>query len=86
MAEIIIQQPGARRVARGRTRQPIEADYHDGMGRFGIEAVSEDGTFVILYLSIIEAIGLSASLRSEIGRLEDVATHCAPSGTIGYGR
>lgn len=75
MAEIVIQKAGARRVAREWTRQPIEVDYHDRLGRFEIEAVAEDGTTVILYLSILEACGLSAGLQSEIGRLEDVATH-----------
>jgi hypothetical protein len=67
VAEIMIQDSDARRTYRARLCQPIELDYHDGIGRFGIEAVAEDGRIVLLYLSMIEACGLSAAFRSEIG-------------------
>lgn len=84
LAEIIVQDDGDERPYRARTRQPIEIDYHDGLGRFGIEAVAEDGRRIVLYLSVLEACGISAALRSEIGRVADVATDDR-SGTI-WGR
>lgn len=71
MAEVILQW---HRFAVGDKRQiteRIEVDYHSGLGRFGIEAVTEDGQIIIVYLSMIEACGLSAALRSEIGAASD---------------
>lgn len=74
MAEIVIQETHGRWPYRARLPSPVEVDYHDGLGRFGIEAVADDGRIVILYLSMIEACGLSAALRSEIAYANDVVT------------
>ena len=71
MAELVLQWHRFAAGDRRRIGQPIEIDYHDGLGRFGIEAVTEDGQAVVLYLSMIEACGLSAALRAEIGAASD---------------
>ena len=88
MADVLIQDAGASRVYRARTTQPIEVDYHDGLGRFGIEAVTDDGRTVVLYLSMIEACGVSAALRTEIASASDAIERRADCGndyrTIGY--
>lgn len=93
MAEIVIQCAGATWAYRKPTRQQIEIDYHDRLGRFGIEAVADDGRIVVLYLSLAEARGMSAALRSEITAVTDrserpspVATPRRLSGTMTGGR
>jgi hypothetical protein len=81
VAEIIVQDRGAKPY-RARTQGTIEVDYHDRLGRLGIEAVAEDGRTVVLYLSLIEACGLSAGLRSEIGAASERIEERRISGNV----
>lgn len=87
MAELMVQDSDGRRAYRARVQRTIEVDYHDRLGRFGIEAVDVNGRTVVLYLSMIEACGLSAALRSEIGAASDAIQERAErGGKCGNGR